>query len=215
VDVLGVRGREHAAVRGLQVRQVEDLLGLEVAQVDHADAPVGAVVDVDPAAVVVAVGLRERRVVRVTPAQRLLVLRRVGALLEDLLAPVGTEAVAGPGVGGEDGDGLEQLHRRHADDVDLAGVPTGGEHQVVVVFARGDVGGQRGLRLLPGQAAFARGEREVAAGGRSRTEPGAADAERQSGDERQDQSDVGTSHRVHPSREDRASRSSVGSEFNV
>jgi plasmid stabilization system protein ParE len=39
VDVLGVRRGEHPAVRALQVRDVEDLLGLEVAEVDHGDRP--------------------------------------------------------------------------------------------------------------------------------------------------------------------------------
>ena len=43
-------------------------------EVDHADPAVRAVVDVEPAAVVLAVGLAQRRVVRVSPAQR--VLRR-------------------------------------------------------------------------------------------------------------------------------------------
>ena len=64
--VVGVLGDEGAAVGGLEQRVDHDLLGFEVVQVDHRDARVGLVVDEQPAAVVLAVGLGDRRVVGVT-----------------------------------------------------------------------------------------------------------------------------------------------------
>ncbi|WP_288100619.1 hypothetical protein, partial [Herbaspirillum sp.] len=60
---------------GRDVRDLEDLLGLEVAQVDARDAAVGVVVDKQPPPVVLAVGLGESRMVGVAPgvaAQHLL-----------------------------------------------------------------------------------------------------------------------------------------------
>ena len=91
--------------------------------------------------------------VRVTPAQRILGgmpgvssrrrchLRgvhewRVGAG-KRLLRPVGTVAVTLPRLRRKDGDGLQQPHRRHPDDVDLTGVSAGGEQQVFVASAGG------------------------------------------------------------------------------
>jgi hypothetical protein len=89
-------------VRALQVRDVEDLHGLEVAEIDHCDPAVGPVVDVEEPAVVVAVRLGQRRMVGVPPAQRI-VLVGIGAVVEHLHRPVGTESVAGPGIGANTG----------------------------------------------------------------------------------------------------------------
>jgi hypothetical protein len=63
VDVLRIRRGEDAAVRRLQIGHVQHLFRPEVAQIDHADAAVRAVVDIEPAAVVVAVGLAQCRMV--------------------------------------------------------------------------------------------------------------------------------------------------------
>jgi hypothetical protein len=145
VHVLRVGCRENAAVRRLEVRHLQDLLGAEVAEIDHADAAVRAVVDVKPAAVILAVGLAQRRVMRVAPPQVGLavgdgVVGRVrsarGPLPERALRPVGAVAIALPRLGCEDGNRLQQPHRRHANHVHLARMTARREQHVFVAPSR-------------------------------------------------------------------------------
>ena len=147
--VLAVLGHERRAVVAARVRdRPEDLLGLEVAQVDPGDAVVGVVVDEQPAAVVLTVGLREPGVVDVTPGE-------VAEHLPRLLVVT----VAGPGVLREHRDGGNVPHRRQAGHVDLPRVPAGVEQVVLVFLAWLDVGlgrgggRRRGRRAGAGRAA--------------------------------------------------------------
>ena len=128
-DVLGVRRHERAAVVRDHELVDHDLLGLEVPKIDHGDARVRLVVDEEELAVVVAVGLGERRVVRVAPEDLLVVHLALGEHVHRLL---GAEAPALPGLGGEHGDDLEEPHRGHPDHQDLPGVAARREQQVVV-----------------------------------------------------------------------------------
>ena len=126
--VLRVGRDERRAVVARHVgHRADDLLGLEVAQVD-ARNPTVHLVDEQPATVVVAVGLRQRRVVHIAPGQ----------VPQHLLRLV-VEAVAGGGVGREDGNRREVPHRRHAVDVHLARVPARCEEVVLVEVPRRDV----------------------------------------------------------------------------
>ena len=94
-DVFAVLGHERRAVVAARVRdRPEDLLGLEIAQVDARDAVVGVVVDEQPAAVVLAVALRQPRMVDVAPREA------AHHLLRFLV-----EAVAGRRIRREDGNG--------------------------------------------------------------------------------------------------------------
>ena len=171
VDVAGVRGGEDAAVRGLDVGDLQHLLGPEVGEVDHPDPPVRAIVDVDPAPVVVAVGFRQRRMVAVAPAQRLAVVRRHASGRERRLRPVGAVAVPLPRLRREDGDGLEQAHRGDAEGQDLSGVSARREQHVVVVLAGRDERLERVRRVLRGQSTLGRDRHQIP-GGSSRTGAG-------------------------------------------
>ncbi len=127
--VLGVRRDERRAVNARDVRDgPEDLLRLEVAQVDPRHAAVH-VVDEEPAAVVVAVGFREGRVVHVAPGQ----------VAEHRLRLV-VIAVARGRVGRVHRDRRKVAHRGDAVDVDLARVASRGEQVELVEVARRDVG---------------------------------------------------------------------------
>ncbi|TLD45613.1 MAG: hypothetical protein FAZ92_02125 [Accumulibacter sp.] len=119
--VLGVRRDEGTAVFGLEDRVDDDLLGLEVAQVDHRQPRVRLVVDEQELAVVLALRLRDRRVVRVAPGDFLAVdptLRQDGFRAF-------VEAVALPGLGSEHTDVLENAHRGDAIDDHLPGLAAG------------------------------------------------------------------------------------------
>ena len=177
VHVLAVRRDEAPAVRGLQVRHVEDLLGLEVAQIDHRDPAVRPVVDVEVPTVVRALGLRERRVVGVAPGERVR-LRRVRALAQHDVALVGAVAVALPRVRREHRDHLRagaSTARRSTHD--LAGVPARRHHEVLVVLAARHVGLQRGLRRGAVEAHLGRGAGEVAAARRAEADLGSHHAD--------------------------------------
>ena len=155
--VLGVGRHERRGVVAVQVgHRAQDLLGLEVAQVD-ARQPAVHLVDEEPAAVVVALGLRERRMVRVAPRE----------LAQHLLGIV-IETVPRGGVGREDRNGGQMPHRREAVDVHLPGVAARREHVVLVQVARRHVGLLRGhgqVRLgaaARGAARFGRAGRALA-----------------------------------------------------
>jgi hypothetical protein len=113
---------------------LDDLLGAEVAQVDHGHARVGLVVDEDPLAVVVAVGLAQRRVMGVAHAN----LDAIDvAGIQDLLGGDIADAVALPGFGREDGDILEDAHGGHADHDQVARVAARGEEIVLIPLPLG------------------------------------------------------------------------------
>jgi hypothetical protein len=169
VGVLGVRCNAHA-VGGSQVGDVDDLLGLEVAEVDHPDPTVGPVVDVEPTTVVLSGRLRERGMVTVAPAE-LAALGRICSGLEHTFPQVGTEAVARIGVTGEDRDDLEQAHRGDADNLDLTQVPGGREHVVGVVLARRHHRLKGAAGLVPRQPPARRQGTQLPVRGHAGTDP--------------------------------------------
>jgi hypothetical protein len=146
--VLGVGRDEGAAMLRLEEGIDDDLLGLEVVQVDDGDPGIRLVVDEQPAAVVVAVGLRQGGMVGIAVGD---VLAANAPLGEHGLGLV-IEAVALPGLGGEDPDVLEDAHRRDAIDDDLAGLAAGTESQVLIACAGGRVGLGCGQQILFRQA---------------------------------------------------------------
>ena len=148
-DVLGVRADEGAAVFGLEDRVDHDLLGLEVAQIDHGDARVGLVVDEEELAVILAVGLGNCRVVRIAPGD---VLAVDLALCQHGLGVL-VVAVALPGLGGEYADVLEDAHRRHGVDDDLAALAAGTEGDEFVALAGRHIGFRRSQKVLLGKVA--------------------------------------------------------------
>ncbi len=138
--VLGVRRDERRAVVPRDVRhRPEDLLRLEVLEVDAGDAAVHLVHE-EPAPVVVAVRLRERRMVHVAPRE---------AAQHRLRLVV--EPVARGGVRRIDRNRREVAHGRDAVDVDLPRVPAGGEHVELVEIPRCHVGLHRPDRLVRGR----------------------------------------------------------------
>ncbi len=97
-DVLGVGGDKGRAVVADDVGVLDDLLGLEVAQIDHGDAGAGLVVDEQQLAVVVAGRLAQRGVMGVAHANRLAihvaaVQHVLGAQVADSRSPARTSGV--------------------------------------------------------------------------------------------------------------------------
>lgn len=141
----------------LTVRDVRDRVGLEVLQVDPGHPPVRLIVDEQPAAVVVVVGLGDARVVGVAP-------RVAAALLFQHLARLRVVAEAAGALRLEHRDPHQLPHRREPDDADLAGVAAGEEPVVLVVLARSHrvlaAGGRvaRVVALLVGEDARTTGE---------------------------------------------------------
>jgi len=148
-DVLGVRRGEGAAVFGLEDRVDDDLLGLEVAQVDHRQPRVGLVVDEQELAVVLALRLGDRRVVRVAPGD---VLAVDPALRQDGFRAF-VETVALPRLGSEHTDVLENAHRGDAIDDHLPGLAAGREGDELVALAGRYVGLGRSQDVLLRKAA--------------------------------------------------------------
>ena len=156
--VFGVGRDERAAVVVDGIRVLDQLLGLEVAQIDHRQAGVGLVVDEHELAVVLALRLRDVGVVRVAPLQ----LAAVGhvAALQDFVGRT-AETVALPRLGGEHGQHFQDAHRRHADDQHLPGLAAGREHDVRVGLAGRHVGLDGGVHVIRRQAALGDHRRRV------------------------------------------------------
>src|SRR5690606_3706636 len=149
-DVLGVRGDETAAVLADEERVLDDLLGREVAEVDDANSAVDLLVDEAELPVVLTIRLAQRDVVGIAVVDLLAVDVALG---EDGLG-LFAETVALPWFRGEDGDRLVDAHRRDTDDVDLAGMAAGREHQELVHLARRHVGLERRGHVFRGQLAL-------------------------------------------------------------
>jgi hypothetical protein len=146
--VLGVLGDEGAAVLGLEDGVHDDLLRLEVVQVDDGQPRIRLVVDEQILPVVVPVRLGDGRVVRVTPGDFASV---DAALVEDRLRLV-VEPVGLPGLGVEDGDVLEDAHRRHAVDDHHPALPARAERDELVAAAGGRIGLHRRQQVLLGES---------------------------------------------------------------
>ena len=129
-------------------RVLDDLLRFEVTQVDDGHSGVRLVVDEHELAVVVAAGLGERGVVRVRPGDLLIADVALG---EDSIGSPVAVSPALPGLRGENADGLQETHGRHADHEDLSGVAAGGEHDVRIDLAGWHVRQRRGGELLVGE----------------------------------------------------------------
>ncbi|EXI83786.1 MAG: hypothetical protein AW11_04070 [Candidatus Accumulibacter regalis] len=142
--VLGVGRDEGAAMLGLVDRVDDDLLGFEIAQVDHRQAWVGLVVDEQELAIVLTLGLRHRRVVRVTPGNVLAVDLALG---KDRLRAF-VKAIALPGFRREHTDVLEDAHRRHTIDDDLSRLATGRESDELVALSGRHIGLGGGEQVL-------------------------------------------------------------------
>ena len=138
-DVLGVRRDEGRAVVTLNQRRGDDLLRDEVVQVDDRDASVGLVVHEDVLAVVLTLGLGERRMVHVAPRD---LLAEAAPHVEDRAGLVAVP-VALPGLWREHADVLQDTHRGNADDDHVAAVAARGEGEILVLLARGRVGLKR------------------------------------------------------------------------
>ncbi len=134
-----------------QVGVLDDLLGFEVAQVDHGHAGARLVVDEQELAVIVAGRLAQGRVVGVAHAD--LGVADVAAV-QDFLGVLGAVAVALPRFGRKDGDALEDAHRGDADDDNGAGLAAGHEEVVFVQLAAGRVGHHSGAHVSRRQAAL-------------------------------------------------------------
>jgi hypothetical protein len=147
------------------VRIRDDLLGLEVAEIDHRDAGIGLVVDEEVLPVVVASGFRERGMMRVAPGDIMIGHAPVG---HQLLVFLGAGRVPLPGLRREHGDHLEEAHRRHADHHDLPGMTARAEQEVLVHPPRGLVGLERGQDVGVGEVAGAGDRAHVGGGRRSR-----------------------------------------------
>ncbi len=150
-DVVGVGRHERAAVVADGDRVLDDLLHFKVAQVDDRHAGVGLVVDEQEVTVIVTVGLAEGRMMGVGPGERLAV-DGLTTLSQNFLRAQLAIAEALPRLRGEDGDLLQDAHRRQTNDVHLARLAAGGELIVLVVLAAGGVGLDRGGDVGRGQA---------------------------------------------------------------
>ena len=124
-------------------RILHDLRRLEARQVDHGDARIHLIVDEQELPIVVAIGLAERRMVRVTVRDHLFT---DAAVIETALRSV-RKAPARVGVGGENRDHLEDPHRRHSEHEDLAAASARGEHEVFVVLSEWHEGLERGSNV--------------------------------------------------------------------
>jgi hypothetical protein len=122
------------------------------------------VVDEQVLAVVVAVGLGERRVVRVAPGD----VPAVDATLVEHRLGLLVEAVGLPGLGGEDGDVLEDAHGWDAVDDDHAALPAGREGDELVPLACRYIGLGGGQHVLLGQTPSLEHLLQVLGGGERR-----------------------------------------------
>jgi hypothetical protein len=147
--VLGVGTDEGAAVLRLEDRVDHDLLGLEVAQVDHRQARVGLVVDEQELAVVLAVGFGNGRMVGIAPGN---VLAVDAALLQHVLRAF-VEAIALPGLRREYADVLEDAHRGNRIDDHLARLTAGTEGDEFIALAGWHVSLRRRQQILLAQPA--------------------------------------------------------------
>ena len=150
-DVIGVRADESAAMLGGEDRVLDDLLGLEVAQVDHRDAGRILVIDEQPLTIGLAIGLGQGRVMGIAPQHGFRLALDHGAFLQDALGLV-VEAVTLPGLGSEDADILQDAHGRNAVDDHLTALTTRAEHHELVDLAGRIVGLGGGHDVVFGQS---------------------------------------------------------------
>ena len=107
-------------------------MSFEIAQIDPRNPVVGIVVYEQPAAIVFRIGLRERRVMHITP----------GEVAEHLLRFL-IEAVTGGWIRCEDGDCADVAQRRNAGNINLTRMSAGVEEIIFVLLSGRDVTGQR------------------------------------------------------------------------